>query len=180
MNFPLTPLRRILLQALVSLVFTVLVVWHMEARGTFQWGYEVVVCTLIGTGVSVNLTIKSFSPDMFRKHLKTHLLRLLGSVLSLWVSYLLFEEVLFRNSTIQYSVIYQFIKPFLVIAVYFFVLKYLYRLDRVIFAVFITEALLGTDLIISFSADTMGELYYPASLLLVILFVFPVGVREKG
>jgi hypothetical protein len=175
-------LKNGLLQAAIALMFTALIVWHMEVRGPLPWGYEIVVCMLIGMGISVSLYVKSIprlSSVVVEKNWLPHVIRLLCSMGALWLSYLLFEEVLFRYSSIQYSVIYQSIRPFLVIATYFYSLKFLYRLRRVTTAIFVTELILGADFVLSFFADTMGELYYPASLLFVILFMFPAMVRFR-
>lgn len=169
-----TKLIRLVVHILVALLFTVLTVWHMETRGTFHWGHEVLVCALMSLGISVNLYVKSAD-----KRYRPHAIKAVLGMLLLWFSYLLFEEALLQYSFLQFSIAYQFISPFLVLGVYFLLLKFIYRLKRVILALIVTETLLVIDLVTSFFAETMGLLYYPASLLFVIMFVYPVIVRFK-
>jgi hypothetical protein len=167
-------LIRLVVHVLVALLFTALTMLHLETRDTFHWGHEWLVCTLMSLGISVNLYIKSSD-----KRYRPHVIKAVLGILLLWSCYLLFEEFLLYYSFLQFSVAYQFISPFLVLGVYFLLLKFIYRLKRVVLALIVTETILAADLITSFFAETMGELYYPASLLFVILFAYPAIVRFK-
>jgi hypothetical protein len=167
-------LIRLVVHILAALLLTALTMWHLEARGTFHWGHEVLLCALMSLGVSVNLYIKS--PD---KSYRTHAYKAFLGMLLLWSCYLFFDEVLLRYPFLQFSVVYLFVSPFLVLGVYFLLLKFIYRLKRVILALIVTEAILAIDLIASFLAETTGMLYYPASLLFVIMFAYPMIVRFK-
>jgi hypothetical protein len=167
-------LIRLIVQLLTALFFTALAVWHLETRGTFHWGHEVLLCALMSLGVSVNLYIKSAD-----KSYRPHAYKALLGMLLLWLCYLFFQEALLRYPLLQFSVVYLFVSPFLVLGVYFLLLKFIYRLKRVILAMVVTEAILAADLITSFLAETTGMLYYPASLLFVIMFVYPMVVRVK-